>query len=301
MEDVMSRIAECGLPGRDRYDLPTSTGVFDDGTRFRVEIPSVEGPAALRAVIDEATVRDVRVDRVSQGSGIQLLSDDEIREMVALGAEHAIEVSLFTGPRAGWDTGVQALSTSGRVVLGALRGSDQLLYGVTDVDRACQLGIRSVLVADLGQLWLLDQLKQRGELPADLILKVSISLPVANAATARVMSDLGASTINLPVDLALPSVAAIRQATALPIDLYIEAADDFGGTVRYHEIPELVRVASPIYLKFTVRNAPSTYPSGRHLEGQVLALSRERVRRAQLGLAFLSRGGPDQDTAPGFG
>jgi hypothetical protein len=44
--------------------------------------------------------------------------------------------------------------------------------------------------------------------------------------------------------------------------------------------PELIRVAAPIYLKFGLRNSPDVYPSGTHLENTVIALSRERVRRA---------------------
>jgi hypothetical protein len=70
----------------------------------------------------------------------------------------------------------------------------------------------------------------------------------------------------------------------IPVDVYIEAADDFGGVVRYYDIPDIVRVAAPVYLKFTVRNAPGSYPSGGHLRETVLALSRERVRRAEIGL-----------------
>ena len=53
---------------------------------YSVEIPSCEGPQAMRAVIDEAAARHVRVHRVSQGSGVMLQTDDEIREMLALGA-----------------------------------------------------------------------------------------------------------------------------------------------------------------------------------------------------------------------
>jgi hypothetical protein len=52
-------------------------------------------------------------------------------------------------------------------------------------------------------------------------------------------------------------------------------------------------VAAPIYLKFGLRNSPGLYPSGQHLEGTVLALSRERVRRAALGLGILARYAPE--------
>lgn len=78
---------------------------FADGLRYRIEIPSVEGPRVLEAVLDEAAQRDVPVRRVSQGSGVMMLTDAEIREMAELGAAAGVEVSLFLGPRGAWDTG----------------------------------------------------------------------------------------------------------------------------------------------------------------------------------------------------
>jgi hypothetical protein len=216
-------------------------------------------------------------------------TDAEIEEMVALGAEHDIEVCLFVGPRASWDVGVQVTASSGAVAAGTLRGADQLVYGIEDVVRAVGLGLRSVLVADVGQLWVLGRMKRSGDLPADLILKSSVSLPAANPATARLLEDLGVTTINLPIDLTLAQLAAVRAAVDVPLDVYVEGADDFGGTVRYYEVPELVRVAAPIHLKFTVRNAPGIYPSGRHLETVAVTTAQERVRRAAIGVAMLRR------------
>jgi hypothetical protein len=64
-----------------------------------------------------------------------------------------------------------------------------------------------------------------------------------------------------------------------------------GGFVRLHEIPELIRIAAPVYVKFGLRNAPDVYPSGTHLDATTVALSRERVRRARLGMELLARSG----------
>jgi Peptidase family U32 len=293
MAEARRYLAGLGLPDRDLGELPTSGKRFTDGAQYRVEIPSVEGPAPFRAVVEAAAERELRVHRISQGSGMLLLTDDEIREMVALGHDRDIEVCLFVGPRAAWDVGAQVTAPAGRVVAGSLRGADQLAYGVEDVLRGCRLGVRSILVADTGQLWVLGRLKRAGDLPADLEIKVSISLPVTNPATARLLEELGATTLNLPVDLSLAQIAAIRRAVELPLDVYVEGADDFGGPVRYYEIPELVRVAAPVHLKFTVRNAPGLYPSGEHLAGLGVASDRERVRRAAIGIALLRRHDPD--------
>ena len=87
----------------------------------------------------------------------------------------------------------------------------------------------------------------------------------------------------------MAQISAIRSQVDIPVDVYVEAADDFGGAVRHYEVPDLVRVAAPIYLKFTVRNAPGLYPSGTHLQSAVEATARERVRRAAIGTGMLTR------------
>jgi peptidase U32-like protein len=298
MRSARSVLAGLRLPEADAHDLPDSAKRFGDGGQYRIEIPSVEGPRALEAVVAAAAEHRVGIHRISQGSGIMLLTDEEISAMLALGRAHGIEVCLFVGPRASWDTGVQAASVNGRVLGCSLRGADQLAYGIEDVLRASALGVRSVLVGDVGHLMVLGRMKAKGDLPPDFVLKTSITLPAANPATARVLEDLGATSVNLPVDLSLAQIAAVRQAIDAAIDFYVESPDDFGGAVRHYEIPDLVRVGAPIYLKFGLRNAPGLYPSGQHLEPAVLALSRERVRRAAIGLGILRRYVPDAVASP---
>ncbi len=252
----------------------------------------------MQAVISEAAVRQVPVHRVSQGSGIMLQTDHEISEMLALGREHGIEVCLFVGPRASWDTGAQAVSSAGRVLGASLRGADQLGYGIDDVLHGVKLGLKSILVGDLGHLKVLGDMKRAGDLPKEFVLKTSVTIAAANPASARVLEDLGATSINLPVDLSIAQIAAIRQAIDTPIDFYVESPDDFGGGVRHYEAPALVRVAAPIYLKYGIRNSPGLYPSGMHIEGMVVNLSKERVRRAAISLALLKRYMPDAVASP---
>ena len=305
MDATRTFLQSLGLPPGDLHELPTSSKRFPDGAQYRVEIPSVEGPRALEAVLDEAEVRGVRVHRVSQGSGIMLQTDDEILEMARIGAVARIEVSLFVGPRAAWEPGAQILSPAGRNLGARHRGMEQLVYAVEDVKRACALGIRGVLVADTGLLWVLREMKAAGVLPADLVVKVSVQMGAANPASIRLQEQLGAGTYNVPTDFSLAMLAAARAAVDLPIDFYVEVPDGFGGFIRHYEIGEIVRVAAPVYLKFGLRNTPEIYPSGTHLEGTVIALSRERVRRAEIGLAHLRRYYAEAVTsdvgAPGLG
>ena len=284
-----------GLPARDLSELPDSEKCFPDGAQYRVEIPSVEGPRVLEAVIEEAQRRGGQLHRGSQGSGIMLLTDGEILEMCAMAREAGLELSLFVGPRASWETGATAISGAGKVLGAQHRGQDQLAYALEDVLRGVDLGLRGVLVADAGLLWVIRDLKERGDLPQDLVVKVSVQLAAANAAAVKAMESLGAGTYNVPTDLSLAQLAAIRAATSLPLDVYVEVPDDFGGFVRHYEIPDLVRVASPVVVKFGLRNAPNIYPSGTHLEATAVALGKERVRRAEMGLAMLERYYPEAE------
>jgi len=184
-----------------------------------------------------------------------------------------------------------ARSAAGAVIAPTAHGQEQVVACLDDARRAAEHGFRSVLVADLGVLSVFTALKAGGVLPGDMQAKISVMLPAANPAAARVLEQLGASTINLPTDLSLAQIAAIRAAVDCPLDVYVEAPDNIGGFVRHHEIPELIRVASPVYVKFGLRNAPDVYPAGTHLEATTVALSRERVRRARLGLDLLARSG----------
>jgi hypothetical protein len=264
---------------------------FADGLRYRIEIPSVEGPRVLEAVLDEAERRSVPVRRVSQGSGVMMLTDDEIRELARLGADAGIEVSLFLGPRGAWDTGGQSAATG--AVGGVARGNAGLGACFAEVRRGVALGIRSFLVADVGVLKALGDMRAAGDLPQSLVLKTSVLLPCANPETARTLADLGATTINVATDLSPGELGELRAACSAPLDVYVEVPDDQGGFVRYYDVPEIVRLAAPVYVKLGLRNAPNIYPSGLHLEDLAVKLGRERVRRAELVLRLLEEQAPD--------
>jgi hypothetical protein len=297
MEETRAFLQSIGFPPGDLHELPDSPLRFPDGAQYRVEIPSVEGPSCLDAVLEEAARLDVRVHRISQGSGVFLQTDAELDAMARSAAEARVEVSLFARPNAAWDTSAMARATAGAAVAPTSRGQEQIVQGLEDVRRAAAHGIRSVLIADLGLLSVFAAMRTAGELPDDMQAKVSVMLPAANPPAARVLADLGADTLNLPTDLTLPQIAAIRAAVDVPLDLYVEAPDNLGGFVRLHEIPEIIRIAAPVYVKFGLRNAPDVYPAGTHIEATTVALSRERVRRARLGLELLERSGYEPTTS----
>ena len=91
-----------GFPPIGNAGIPSSAKRFPDGAQYRVEIPSVEGPACLEAVIEESERLRVRIHAFSQGSGVFLHTDRELDEMATIAAAVPLEVSLFARPNAGW-------------------------------------------------------------------------------------------------------------------------------------------------------------------------------------------------------
>ena len=280
--------------------VATSPLAFPDGAAFRVEIPSVEGPGVLAAVLREAEQRGVVVNRVSQGSGAMLHTEAELREMSRIGADAGLEVSLFVGPREEWGIAAMSRAADGGALAGGIRGLRQLRYAVEDVLRAVECGIRGFLVADLGLLKVLADAQARGDVPESVVWKVSVMLAPSNPASLAVIAGLGADTVNLPTDLSLPELAEMRAACDLPLDLYVEAPDALGGTVRGEQLGDLVAASSPLYAKFGLRNSRGLYPAGLHLYADAELIGREKVRRAAVALEWLHRVGPPAvQSAPG--
>jgi len=297
VDQAKALLKSLGFLEQEAYHLPSSDKRFPDGAQYRVEIPSVEGPEALKAVFEEADRYGVTVHRVSQGSGIMLLTDEEIAEMVSLCAARKVELSLFAGPRGTWDISALPLTPGGKAAGLRHEGIDQLVYAMEDLIRANRLGVRGALVADEGLLLLTKEMKKEGLIAPDFVVKVSVQMMASNPVSIKLMQDIGADTYNVPTALTLPKLASIRQAVDIPIDFYVEAPDTLGGFIRHYEIPELIRILSPVYIKFGLRNHPDVYPSGLHLEGVNVQLSRERVRRAALGMRILQQYGAELTTS----
>ena len=164
---------------------------FPDGAAFRIEIPSVEGPGVLEAVLRAAEAEGITVNRVSQGSGAMLMRAVELRDMAQAAREAGVEVCLFVGPRERYGVGAHARSEDGRAHADQVRGLRQISYALEDVLRATEAGIRSFLVADLGLLRAMTQAQAQGSLPAGLVWKVSAAMSPSNPVTVKLLEDLG--------------------------------------------------------------------------------------------------------------
>ena len=103
---------------------------FADGSQYRFEVPGIQKPCAMSALIDATDKYDVEVHRVTQTKGIMLLTDPEIVEMVDIAKDAKIELFLSVGPRATYDTSASANTAEGARIGYRLRGYNNLVYAL---------------------------------------------------------------------------------------------------------------------------------------------------------------------------
>lgn len=249
MEDTRAFLRSMGLPGGDAYDLPTSQKRFSDGAQYRFEVPGIQGPKVMEALLEAMDQLNIPLHRVTQTKGIMMLTDNEIMQMVSLAKEAQTDLLLAIGPRATTDTSASVHTDEGVRMGYRLRGQEQVVRAIEDVKRASALGCKSFLVYDEGCLWALNEMKKSGQLPADTHFKISAHAGHGNPCSAKLLEMIGASSINPVRDIQLQMLAAMRQAVDVPIDIHTENPKSTGGFIRHYEVPEMIRVAAPIYLK----------------------------------------------------
>jgi hypothetical protein len=249
MENTRAFLEKIGLPRGDLYDLPSSKKRFLDGGQYRFEVPGIQGPGAMRTLLEELAEHNVSIHRVTQTKGIMTLTDDEILTMVELAEQWQVDLVLAIGPRATTDTSASVRTPEGQRMGYRLRGQEQVVRAIEDVKRAVSLGCKSFLVYDEGHLWVLNEMRNFGELPKDVRFKVSAHCGHGNPCSAKLLERIGADSINPIRDIQLQMLASMRQAIDIPIDLHTENPESSGGFIRHYEVPEMIRVACPVYLK----------------------------------------------------
>lgn len=247
MEDTKNFLREIGI--EETYKNYQSDKRFKDGGQYRFEVPGIQSPKTMEALLNESTENDIFIHRVTQTKGIMMLSDEEIRQMVGLAIDYGCELFLAVGPRATYDTSATVHTKEGSRIGYRLRGYDNLVYAIEDVKRACRLGVRGILLYDEGLLWVLNKMRIAGEIPLNVHFKLSAHAGHSNPASAILLENIGLNSLNPVRDLQIPMIAAIRNAIDIPIDLHTENPKSTGGFIRHYEVPDFIRVAAPVYLK----------------------------------------------------
>lgn len=242
-------LKKIGLPEGDRYDLPDSVKRFCDGGQYRFEVPGIQGPKVMKTLLETIDSYGLFLHRITQTQGIMMLTDKEIAEMVELASKWQTDLVLAIGPRATTDTSASVHTEEGVRMGYRLRGQEQIVRAIEDVKRAERLGCRSFLVYDEGCLWVLNEMRKAGEISPNCRFKISAHAGHGNPCSARLLESIGANSINPVRDIQLQMLSAIRCAINIPIDIHTENPKSTGGFIRHYEVPEMIRIASPIYLK----------------------------------------------------
>lgn len=279
-------LIDLGYPGRDDSSLPSSELQFSAGGDYGIEVASVNNPRILEQVLRLADRYDIRVDRVDECRGMFRLPDLEIREMVDTCREKQVGLVMSVGPRAVYDIGGFSRSPNGVRIGYRLRGMNNVAHAIEDVLRGVELGVRGFLVYDEGLLDVLGQMRAEGRIPAESMLKLSVHAGCSNPASARLFSRLGADTINLVPDLELAMIAATRQATTCPLDVFSDTAGAAGAMIRTYDVPEMIRVGAPVYIKGGAISQPQQnhLPSSTEVE--------ERMKQVRCVVEMIQRAAP---------
>ena len=142
MDKTREFLKSIGLPEGDRYDLPDSEKRFPDGGQYRFEVPGIQNPSSMKALLEQIDDYGFYIHRVTQTKGIMTLTDDEISEMVSLADKYKVQLILAIGPRATTDTSASVHTTEGVRMGYRRRGQEQVIRAIEDVRRAAALGCR---------------------------------------------------------------------------------------------------------------------------------------------------------------
>lgn len=278
-EQIEKAVEKMDMPKGDLYDLPTSPKTFPNGGNYRVEISGVETPKVLAATIDEARKQGVPLHRsISVVRGASMLTRDQLKEFARIANDARVEVIITPGPRPTWDIGRQVATPEGALSGLRLRGMDSVIHFIQDIERCIELGFRGFLVWDEGVLSLLNSMRDNGDLPEDIIFKMSIFSGHANPAGVKLVESLGAASCNPVADLTLPMLAAIRSVVNIPLDIHIQLWASMGGFNRIYETPEIARVTSPCYFKMESGPGLAMYLPWVSSEDALAEVCREKIR-----------------------
>lgn len=136
MKETRDFLTKIGMPSGDAYSLPTSEKRFEDGGQYRFEVPGIQSPGVMKALLEELDKYRIKIHRITQTKGIMSLLDEEIEKMVEYANHWEVELILAIGPRATTDTSASVHTEEGQRMGYRLRGrANRESY------RGCQKGL----------------------------------------------------------------------------------------------------------------------------------------------------------------
>lgn len=281
--ETRAYLKKAGLPTSEREPLVASTQEFSSGGQYAIELSSMNNFKVLSRTFQLVKHYKINVARMIECRGIVRLPDQEIRDMTKICEDENVGLVLSVGPRAISDIGGFVHSPNGKRVGYRLRGMENLIHAIEDVKRAIDLGARGFLIYDEGLLVLLNQMRADGALPKNLMFKFSVHAGCANPLAAKLLEQNGADTINVIPDLDVEMLQAFRKTIKAPLDIFSDTAKEAGGLLRTYDMPEIIRYASPVYLKC----GPISQPTQNHLPSETEL--EERVKQTRCVVEHVER------------
>ena len=135
-------------------------------------------------------------------------------------------------------------------------------------------------------------MRKAGQIDARSKFKVSAHAGHGNPCSARLLETIGANSLNPVRDIQLQMLAGLRHAIDIPLDVHTENPASTGGFIRHYEVPEMIRVAAPIYLKTGGSVAKS------HSWDTTVKDAKQRAKQVQLVKRVIDEYCPDAVTFP---
>lgn len=281
-------LKENNLPYSDEIPLEASGGEFAGGGQYGVEIPVINSFKVLEQTIGLIKKHGLPVTRFNETLGAFLLSDSELKEMLAICRENGLGMVFALGPRPEYDRKAAFYRGGFGLEQGRrINNNDALALSVEEALRLSELGCRGLIAYDLGVIRLMSKMKKDGILPKDVMIKASSHCVVSNPVTSVVYAENGADSVTTMHDLGLPVLQDMRKGSKdLVLDVPIDVYGNKGGFIRFYETPELVQICAPIMLKMGA--SAQAHPHDAVAQSTI----EQRVQRVALGLEYLNKADP---------
>lgn len=249
LENINEVLKRLLLPQEDVKGFVPSQKRFDDGASYRIEIPTVNSEDSLDVLLNESVKIGLTINRITETQGIFRYNNESVKKYVSLCKQYGCQLLMSPGPRAPYDIGASARTQQGNFLAYRLRGQSQLKYAISDILRGIELGVKGFVFYDEGLLYVMNQMRENGDIPKDIYFKTSAHCGYANPTSIRLLEEMGANSVNPVRDLTMEMLYTIRQTVSIPIDCHVDNPPSSGGIVRFYDAPYMVMGLAPVFIK----------------------------------------------------
>ena len=147
----------------NREPLPHSSEKFSCGGSYGIEIPVINSLSILESTILECKNQGVQCSRFNETRGAGFIPESEVKEMLISCQENKIGLVLSLSPRPEYDTKASFYrSPFGLEQCRKLNNMDAIKWSIDEALRLSDLGCRGLIVYDIGDLSILNEMRNEG-------------------------------------------------------------------------------------------------------------------------------------------